>query len=256
MASPVKDTTFQRTWLVLCILAWCLSRLTPFFALPAQAADACDAPIVERQSEHAHDDGPHTHGRMRKGDSAYSLLMHHAAGGATLAIGALMLLDRVTSRRYPALRIGAGWTWILLGVFLFVRADPEGWPMEGHGFMASWTMPTSGEWLQHKLLSLIPMMLGVVALAHRGLPDQSNLWNYVLAVLAVAGAVGLMNHQHLDHPGADIVNWQHRGFAATAVLAALCLVLEVKGGLRWNRVHLFFPICLVILGLQLVLYVE
>jgi len=165
-------------------------------------------------------------------DPSYSLLMHHTSGYVVLLIGILTLLDRLTVRRYPALRIAAGIGWVGVGIFI-IRADPEGWPLSG-SFTASWRMPTSGEWLQHKVLSLIPMGLGLSAIwtAHRA--DSNPVWNYALAFLAILGAIGLLAHQHRKHPGMDVVNFQHRLFAITALFTAGSLTQEAWKGWNWR----------------------
>lgn len=189
------------------------------------------------------------------GGRPYSLFMHHTAGYLMFAIGVLMVMDRATHSRQPILQYAIGTTWLLFGLFIFVRADPDGWPM-GTGLLESWTMSTSGEWLQHKLLSLIPLLLALHAICGRRTMGQDNGGSYVAAALAIIGAVGLLSHQHLDHPGLDVVNVQHRFFAGTCLLIAVSLLQEARG--RWveNNKRLIFPTLLILLSLQLVWYTE
>jgi len=152
-------------------------------------------------------------------------------------------------------RIGIGSVWLLLGVFLFIRADPEGWPIGLFGFVESFTMPTSGEWLQHKVLSFIPAFFGLYVILGRGpstIPDKSN---YGLALAGVLGAIGLLSHQHINHPGMDVVNLQHRLFALTALLIAVSLVQEIRSG-KWKGKTVCYPFALLLLGLQLTFYTE
>lgn len=212
---------------------------------------------MAKNAPHHHPPPANSEEAAQPGGRPYSLFMHHAAGYGLLLVGTLTLLDRATSRRYPALRYGVGLTWILIGLFIFIRADPEGWPMGRVGFMESWTMPTAFEWLQHKVLALVPICLGIYALFVIKASGESNRTaNYALAVMAVVGAIGLMSHQHQDHPGMDLVNVQHRMFALTALLTALSLVQEMWRGWRWVWKELFYPSCLIVLGLQLVIYTE
>jgi putative copper resistance protein D len=185
--------------------------------------------------------------------------MHHAAGVGLLMIGGLMLIDRLTQRQYPIFMKGVGATWIGLGIFLFIRSDPEAWPMGPPGFWESFSIPTTSEWVQHKLLSMIPMFMGVYTMKGGGLPSQNLVipWHYVAAALAGLGGLGLLIHQHLDHPeGMDIVNIQHRFFALTAMFIAASLILDVKEHVRWRSKPYFLPIGLLVLGLQLFIYVE
>ena len=188
------------------------------------------------------------------GGRSYSLFMHHTAGYLVLAIGILFVIERSTHSRQRQMRYGIGVMWALFGLFIFVRADPDGWPM-GSGFWESWTMPTHVEWLQHKLLSLIPFILAPYAF-HRPAIGHGNWGVYVAGGLAVIGAFGLLSHQHLDHPGLDVVNMQHRFFAGTCLLIAFSLLQEARG--RWvgNSKKLIFPTLLILLSLQLVWYTE
>lgn len=109
-------------------------------------------------------------------------------------------------------------------------------------------MPTSVEWLQHKVLSLIPLGLALYAFRGRHTMGQDQGGAYV--------AVGLLGHQHLDHPGLDLVNMQHRVFAGTSLLIAVSLLQEARG--RWVGNHKGFicPTLLILLSLQLIWYTE
>lgn len=174
--------------------------------------------------------------------------MHHTAGCFVFTIGILMAMDRATHSRQRLLPYAIGTAWTLFGLFIFVRADPDSWPMES-GFWKSWTMPTHVEWLQHKLLSFIPLFLALYAFRRWRTRKQDYGTPYVAAGLGIIGAVGLLSHQHLDHPGLDIVNIQHRFFAGTCLLIAFSLLQEARG--RWigNNKMLIFPTLLVLLSL-------
>ncbi len=206
---------------------------------------------------HQHDVHVHEQGASQQnvGGAPYSLFMHHAAGYFVLAIGILMAMGRATHSQQPLLQYAIGTTWMLFGLFIFVLADPDGWPM-GSGFWKSWTMPTAVEWLQHKLLSLIPLLLALRAFRGYHLIGQNNGTSYVAGGLAIIGAIGLLSHQHLDHPGMDVVNIQHRFFAGTCLLIAFSLLQEARG--RWigTNKQLIFPTLLILLSLQLVWYTE
>ena len=190
------------------------------------------------------------HGASR----SYSLFMHHATGYFVLIIGILFTVDRSTRFQSNGLRYAIGVMWTLLGLFIFVRADPDGWPM-GSGFWVSWTMPTHLEWFQHKLLSLIPLMLALYTF--RGPAMKHGTWGSSITVgLAVAGAIGLLSHQHADHPGQNIVDLQHRFFAGTCLLVAFSLLQEARGRWMGNRKQFIFPALLIVLALQLAWYTE
>lgn len=74
-------------------------------------------------------------------------------------------------------------------------------------------------------------------------------------LLALGGA-GLLVHQHLDHPTMDIVNLQHRLMAATALFIAGSSVADGLGHLTWKLKPFLIPSGLIVLGLQLVVYIE
>jgi hypothetical protein len=201
--------------------------LHPFCAV---AAELTDAPTHNHEAPKTIRDGAsHGHAEAIRGDRSYSLMMHHTIGYAVLTIGFLTLMDRITSYRYALLRIGIGALWTVMGLFIFVRADPEGWPMGAAGLMESWTMPTAGEWLQHKILSFIPVFIGSYTILSRG-PAITPTRSLILGCVAILGVIGLLSHQHHDHPGMDIVNLQHRWFALTALLTAVSFVLEARKG--------------------------
>lgn len=228
----------------------------PFLSTTPTTASAVTRSTIHSADRHTDHDIMPTEADTDRGAPSYSLLMHQTSGYGVLLIGILTLIDRLTIQRYSALRIGIGSLWMVIGLFLFVRADPEGWPMGGEGFLASWTMPTAGEWLQHKVLALIPLLMGTHTLLLSSTSRTDPNWNYGLGAAALLGAIGLLSHQHRDHPGIDIVNVQHHWFAATALLTCVSLILETSQRWDWERKNLLYPACVILLGLQLLLYIE
>jgi len=188
-------------------------------------------------------------------DIAYSLFMHHSSGIALVAIGLLILLDRLSLLPSKLTLVLIGCSWFAFGAFVFIKSDPEGWPIGPAGFLQSFSMPTAGEWIQHKLLSLIPMLLGVYSVSIRRVPPSTNV-AYWAAGAALLGGIGLMIHRHLGHPDFDLVNLQHRIFALTAFFIAGGLLLERRRAVAWRSKPFFVPLGIMILGLQLTLYVE
>lgn len=77
-------------------------------------------------------------------EKAYSLLMRRSSGLALLAVGGLLLADRLTRHRYRVARITRGIAWMLLGVHILLNADPAHWPM-GAGFVESFSIPSPNE---------------------------------------------------------------------------------------------------------------
>ncbi len=188
-------------------------------------------------------------------DIAYSLFMHHSSGGIMLALGLLLLFDRRSLFNKNFLRIMIGCTWMLLGMFVFIYSDLEGWPVGPATFAKSFDMPTTNEWVQHKLLSLIPMVMGVYSLTTRRGPPVIA-WKYVVAGISLFGGIALLVHQHEDHPGMDIVNLQHRIFALTVFFIASGVLAEQWHTISWKAKPYLVPIGVILLGIQLVAYVE
>jgi hypothetical protein len=223
---------------------------------------------VEGATDHHHSApaGVSATGQTPEEELAYSLFMHHSSGVAVLVIGALVLVDRVTGRRWRALPVGIGLAWLVFGTHVFIRSDVEGWPLGPAGFLESFSMPTAGEWLQHKVLSLIPLGLGIFSLASQirdkggSRPGPANrngsCGSLVVALLAVLGGAGLLVHQHADHPGMDLVNIQHRLMAVSSLFIAASAVLDMRDRTSWRIKPYLLPVGLIVIGIQLALYVE
>ena len=185
----------------------------------------------------------------------YSMFMHHSSGLVLMVIALLLIADRLRLSPHAVTTILIGCTWLLFGVFLFIKSDPDEWPIS-LSFMESFHRPvTRNEWIQHKLLSLIPMLLGAYTLsARRG--GQALTRTYAAAGAALLGGMGLLIHQHFDHPAFDMVNFQHRLFALTAMCVAGGLIIERLSTITWKAKPFVVPLAILVLGLQLVLYVE
>ena len=188
-------------------------------------------------------------------DLEYSRFMHHSSGVTVLVIATLLLVDRLTAHRHRLLRVGSGLTWLLFGIFLFVFSDLEAWPIGPAGFIESFSLSTTHEWIQHHLLSMIPMVLGIYTMLYHW-KQPRPLWNYLAASIAMLGGAALLIHQHLDHPGIDVVNIQHRFFALTSFFIAASLVVEGNARFAWKGKPYLLPAGLLLLGVQLALYVE
>ena len=195
------------------------------------------------------------HGGTTDEETAYALFMHRSSGMALILLGALVLADRLTRRRYGAFQIGIGVVWLVFGLHLFIKADLEGWPIGPASFLESFSMPTASEWMQHKVLSLIPLALGTWTFVSRRVPMSAPV-SYAVGGLLALGGAGLLVHQHADHLGMDIVNLQHRLMAMTALFIAGGSIADGLGHLAWKSKQYLVPSGLIMLGLQLVVYVE
>src|SRR5437879_9311208 len=118
--------------------------------------------------------------------------MHHSSGVTVLVIATLLLVDRLTAHRHRLLRVGSGLTWLLFGVFLFVFSDLEAWPIGPAGFIESFSVSTTHEGIQHHLLSMIPMGLGIYTLLYHW-KQPRPLWNSLAPISSMlAGCAALL----------------------------------------------------------------
>jgi putative copper resistance protein D len=142
---------------------------------------------------------------------------------------------------------------VLFGCYLFVTSDPESWPLGPKPFVEIFGDPLV---FQHKVLALIPVVIGLVdGLTGTGLL-RSGRARYLVPSLAVLGGVSLFVHFHGDTFHLDAIYVQHAAMGLTA--AGLGVTLLVA---RWSRrapavLAWAWPVFLVGLGLILFFYTE
>jgi hypothetical protein len=196
-------------------------------------------------------------GFTREEEKAYSLFMHRSCGIALIGLGLLILADRLTRRRYGAIRKGMGVIWLLMGVHIMLNADPTDWPMAA-SFMESLNRPGSSEFLQHKVLSLIPMAIGLYAMlvARREKPNPSV--GFAIAAVLALGGIGLLYHEHEHSPGMDmaLIVKQHNIMAMTSIFIAAGWLVDSLERLSWKPKLYLVPVGLILIGLELAAYTE
>ena len=195
---------------------------------------------------------------LQVGWTTSNIFNHRFSGIVVLVVGVFLLIERLNKNRSRETRIGIGFIWVFLACYSFIRGDPEGWPIGPAGFLESFSLPTGVEWYQHKLLSLLALLLGISSFASvalgRTFPNaySSYIW---AATFALAGIVFLF-HKHLDHPTMAIVNLQHQFMGLTALFIAASSVMDELGDLTWKFKTFLVPTSLMLLGLQLAFYAE
>jgi hypothetical protein len=186
----------------------------------------------------------------------YSLLMHRSSGLVVVAVGILLLVDRLTGRRYRGVRIGIGLLWLLLGLHIMVNSDLPQWPL-GAGFVESFSIPGANEWLQHKTLALLPLGLGSYVIVSR--PGHPTLLQCSSAAgLLALGAIGLFFHEHLHEPGMnmELIDRQHHFMALTSLYIAGATLADGLDRFPARAKLFLLPVGLIVLGLQLAFYSE
>jgi putative copper resistance protein D len=189
-------------------------------------------------------------------DIAWSEYNHHWSGLLVVAIGLLALLNQGGVRwakHWPLL-------FVLLGVFLFFRSDPEVWPLGDIGFFASLR---DIEVLQHRVFVLL-----IVGFALFEWRVRAGNWNnqtaaLVFPLMCAAGGTLLLTHSHAISNVKEqlLIEVTHTPLALAGIVAGWARWLELRleparspvlrriAGWTW-------PVCLVLCGLILLDYRE
>ena len=217
-------------------------------------------PVKERAVRHeSHgleaSGSPHT--EIEAEERTYSLFMHRTAGMGVITLSVLSLMDRLTGRRFKALRKGMGLVWLLLGTHILVNADPTHWPIRA-GFVESFSKRGSGEWMQHKILSLVPITIGIYAVLSSPQSHTQPSQLAMLVGLMVLGGLGLLFHEHEHNPDREsrLIETQHQVMATTGLFSAAGAILDGLEGCTGRLKPFLLPVGLILLGLELVLYTE
>ena len=188
-------------------------------------------------------------------EKAWSEYNHHWAGIMVLAVGFLALLAQTGkiswARNWPLLFLG-------LSIFLFLRSDPEVWPLGPNGF---WVTLADPEVLLHRIFAAL-----VVALAafewrvQTGRAASANLRLVFPMLIAVSGAL-LLTHSHsLGNIKEEVLaELSHIPLAILAVIAGWSRWLELRLPVE-NRTRAWFtrmwPVCISLIGILLLNYRE
>jgi putative copper resistance protein D len=197
------------------------------------------------------DDATHANNRAERAWSDYN---HHWAGIVVLAAGVLALLgkwDRARwARHWPLVFLG-------LAVFLFLRADPEAWPLGPRDFWASFYNP---EDLEHRVFVLL--ILSFVAFEwsiQTGRLVSRKAALVFPAVCALGGAFLLTHNHSLGNIKEELLTEiSHTAIAVCAVFAGWSRWLELRGA-RSRATYIaawIWPVCLMAIGLILLNYRE
>lgn len=187
-------------------------------------------------------------------DIAWSEYNHHMSGFVVLAVGVAALADAsrlvAWARHWPLLFMG-------LAAFLFMRSDPEAWPMGDIGFLDSLRDP---EVLQHKLLSLLVVVFAVSEWLVR-ISGKRSAAAYVFPVAMALGGFLLLSHAHAiaNVKEALLVELSHLPLGAAAVIAGCARWLELRAGPQTREARIarwVWPCCLIFISMLLIFYRE
>jgi hypothetical protein len=186
-------------------------------------------------------------------DQAFSELNHQIAGVFVFLAGGFALIAASGTHRFSWAQYGWPLLFFLMGLFLFVRHDPESWPWGPLPLLEAIQDP---QVLQHTLFTFIVLGIGMVEwLRCRG-TLTSPAWGLLFPVLAVSAAAMLFLHKHGEGHTADKIYLHHVIMATTGILAMVAKVLgDAKllkaniGGYAWSALMMF-------IGVMLLLYTE
>jgi copper resistance protein D len=186
-------------------------------------------------------------------DIAWSDYNHHWAGLIVLVAGLLQL---------ASWRGGARWArhwplvFLALAAFIFVRADPENWPLGPNGF---WESFDNSEVLQHRFFAALTIAFGLFEWAVRTGRIRSERAALVFPLTCVLGGALLLTHSHsLGNVKEELLaELTHVPLALLAVAAGCARWLELRLPSDDRRIpSMVWPLCFVLIGLLLLLYRE
>ena len=186
-------------------------------------------------------------------DTAWSEYNHHIAGLVVLILAGLSLVSQTArggwARHWPLLLLG-------LAAFLFVRDDPEAWPLGAIGF---WESMRDVEVVQHRVFVLVLVLFGLFEWMVRTHRLRSPRWAYVFPMICAVGGALLLTHSHA------VSNLKSQ-FLMEITHTPLALLGLVAGWARWLELRLpdrghgvperVWAIALVLVGVLLLMYRE
>jgi putative copper resistance protein D len=189
-------------------------------------------------------------------DITWSEYNHHWSGLFVLAIGMLSLLNQA------GLRWARHWPLLFLGLagFLFLRSDPEVWPLGDIGFFASFR---DIEVLQHRLFVVLIAAFAIFEWRVRTGYEVKPWARLVFPLMCAGGGVLLLTHSHAIANLKDqlLIELTHTPLALTGIIAGWARWLELRLDPATNRfaqrlAGWVWPICFILVGLMLLSYRE
>src|SRR5579883_20751 len=186
-------------------------------------------------------------------DIAWSEYNHHWAGILVLLIGALALLERTGrapwARHWPLLFLG-------LAGFLFLRSDPEVWPLGDIGF---WTSFRDPEVVQHRIFVLLIVAFALFDWRVRTARLNWSGAPFVFPLITALGGALLLTHSHALSNLKDqlLIEITHVPLALCGITAGWARWLELRlDGTASRAAAWVWPAAFVMVGLILLLYRE
>jgi putative copper resistance protein D len=178
---------------------------------------------------------------------------HHWMGLIVIAMGALALLARTGrapwAEYWPLLLIG-------IAIFIFLRGDPECWPLGPRSFWATWAKP---EVFQHRAAALVCIAFAIFELRVRRNPSKGGFLPLIFPLLCAVGAALLLTHSHgtTNVKEEMLAELSHMPMGVLGVLAGWSRWLELRLPSEDRAIPAWiWPICFVLIGAGLLNYRE
>lgn len=211
---------------------------------------------IEELAREEHTDGHHHHRPALlppDEDKAYSEWNHRIAGVFVLFAGGLALLASVDRQKYAWAKYGWPGLFFALGLFLFVRHDPESWPW---GPLTFWESVTDAQVLQHMLFTIIALGIGAIEwLRSRGVLSHPA-WSWVFPSLAVSAAIMLFMHKHGEGLIADKIYRHHSIMAVSGIIAMVAKVFDDARSFNSRIPSYVWTVSIMFVGVMLLIYTE
>jgi putative copper resistance protein D len=145
---------------------------------------------------------------------------------------------------------------LLLAGFLFLRSDPETWPLGDEGLWESLRDP---EVVQHRIFVLLIIAFAIFEWRVRTGRAKSPKAAYVFPLITAAGGLLLLTHSHALANVKEqlLIEWTHLPLALLGITAgwARWLELRLDPPQRWLPAWIW-PICFTLIGPLLIFYRE
>jgi putative copper resistance protein D len=187
-------------------------------------------------------------------DIRWSEYNHHWSGLFVLLMGVLALANQAKIAR----PITKHWPLTLLGlaVFLFLRSDPEVWPLGEEGF---WVSFRDVEVVQHRMFVLLTVVFGLFEWRVRVGGLAKTKAALVFPLMSALGGALLLTHQHAISNVKDqlLIELTHTPLALASAAAGWARWLEIRLDPPGNRIAgWIWPACFIFIGFLLLSYRE
>jgi putative copper resistance protein D len=186
-------------------------------------------------------------------DMRWSEYNHHWLGLIVLGMGVLAVLARTgrvpLAEYWPLLMIG-------IAIFIFLRGDPECWPLGPKSFWATWADP---EIAQHRVAALLCVAFAIFELRVRRNPSQTGMLPLIFPLICAVGAALLLTHSHGTSNVREetLAELSHTPMAVLGVIAGWSRWLELRLPSKDRGIPSWiWPVCFVLIGAGLLNYRE